>query len=285
MSDNKFSLQGLSEIGKSIDKRGWFKTIFLYLIFYIIPFFSIEFFLNKKLEKSIINQQTQVVNIKNGDVLGTNNPDNTSNTESIIKTTNISSSFNQNDWLIKNFNTDTDGFLCPTVNNFEYWSIWTKKEFPLQIKNIKLRIYIKSNPKSKVPPTITITYGSYSNGYAPQQLYRLNIFDSNTETIRLYNENNKSKSQDWLQETPDINSEMMIILSPRVPDPNGRKININPVIKYAVKDSDTQKEFAPQNFEVVLPTVAMKDETLNKQIGVGTQKGNCFKITAFEVEQ
>jgi len=282
MSDAK-NIPSIDKLDESIKKRGWIKTILLYLIFYIVPFFGIDFYLNNKLGDKIANSQT--VNVNNN-VLGDGKKEEIKTIGETTSKTSTVSSFSQDDWLIKNFYTDSDGYLCPNVSNFDYWSIWTKKEYPLQIKSVKIRIYVKSTPKSKNPPTIAVTYGSYKNGYAPQPMYRLNIFDSDTKTIRLYNENNKSKAQDWLQELPDLSSEMVITLSPRVPDPNGRKINVNPIIKYAINDSDKQTEFTPsQNFEVVLPTVGMEDETLKKQIGVGTQKGNCFKITAFEVEQ
>ncbi len=286
MVDN-LQMPKIEEVQNSIKKYGWVKTILFYIFVYYIPIIGLiilaHYWNSKDLEKkftAFVSNQTQIIQQfcpNNPQVLGTPETPGPKNLEG------VKASFNEKNWIIDNFRMDNDGFYCPTVKNFEFWSMWTKEEFPAQLTNLKIRVQIK--PDNKKPPTLALTYGSYKFGLAPQPYYRLSVFDSDLKTIRLYNKDNKSQVQDWLSDTPDLKTEMTISIAPRVPDPKGRKVILNPSIKYAIENSDGQKDFNSQEeFGVIMPIVEMGDSTVKKQFGVGTRYGTCFKILALEYE-
>ena len=195
------------------------------------------------------------------------------------KTLGVSAEFNPSDWVIDKFETDKEGYYCPIVTNFEYWSIWSKTTYSPTPDKIRVKVLTKSKPGSKSPPTISISYGEYKQNLAsPNQFYRLNIFDTDMKTLRLYDSSNRSVAQNWLNKEPELSSEMLITLSPRNANPNSRIINLNPSLEYVVTDQTKLEPYTPDNaFEVSIPTVGLDDGTIKKQIGVGSSINTCFK--------
>lgn len=211
-------------------------------------------------------KNSEVESIKSGSALG-------ANTE-----------FNPDDWIIESFELNKEGFYCSLTNKFDYWSIWSKATYPPVLGKIKVKILTKPKPGSRTPPTISISYGEFKPNFSPIQFYRLNIFDTDNKSMRLYNSENDSVSQGYLVEDPDLGSEMSIILSPRNPDPDSRILNLNPSLEYALPGKDRPIEFRPdEKFEVSLPTVGIEDGTVRKQIGIGSSKNTCFKPIAVEI--
>lgn len=189
--------------------------------------------------------------------------------------------FDPQDWIIDNFNKE-NGYYCPTVNEFNLWSMWSKKKFSPNFST-KIRLQIKN--KNAPSPTIVISYGDYNEEEkSPTVFYSLNIFDTDTKSIRLYDQNNKGQAQEWLKEIPIIGNEMVIELSPRVPDPSSRRVKVNMAIKYSSGNSEEGwTTFTPKNdFSVLLPSVDLEDGSIQKQLGIGVRKGVCIKILAFE---
>lgn len=193
--------------------------------------------------------------------------------------------FNPDDWIIESFDMDRDGYYCPTTSNFDYWSIWSKATFPPDVNRISIKALVKHRYGPKYPPTITISYGEYKPNFSPTQFYRLNIFDTDNMTVRLYDNKNKSVAQAWLDEEPDLSTEMSIILSPRNPNPNLRVINLNPSLEYIVPNNPEPVKFTPKDkFEVTLPTVGLEDGTVKKQVGIGGSKFTCFKPIRVDIK-
>lgn len=193
--------------------------------------------------------------------------------------------FNEDDWIIEKFLKDDEGYYCPTITkNFNYWSIWSKKKLPLKFNQVKIRLKIKSKLKLPEPATIVISYGEYIKNKSPSIFYRLNIFDDSMKSIRLYDDKNKVQSQDWLEKLPDLDNEMVINLSPRTPEPKGRKLYLNPELNYKPLDSEQQIEFRPkEEFYTFIPSVDLEDDSIQQQIGIGTKKDVCIKPIAIEI--
>lgn len=202
------------------------------------------------------------------------------------KTLGDNTDFNPTEWIIDNFDIDSDGFYCTRVKKFEFWSIWSMKKYSPTPTSIKVKILTKSKQGSKNPPTLAISYGEYKTNFSPLQFYRLNIFDTDTKTIRLYDSDNKSVAQGWLPKEPDLASEMLIKLFPRNSNPNSRVINLNPELEYVVFGEPNQKPYTPEEvFEVGLPTVGIESGTVQKQIGIGSSIDTCFKPISIEIQQ
>lgn len=196
----------------------------------------------------------------------------------------VNTEFNPSDWIIDSFDVDKEGYYCPKVKNFEYWSMWSRTKYSPIPDKIRIKILTKPKSGSKFPPTITISYGEYKPNFSPYQLYRLNIFDTDTKTIRLYDSKNNSVAQDWLEKEPDLTNELSITLSPRNPNPNSRIVNLNPSISYVVPNQQNLQSYIPENtFEVNIPAISLDDGTVSKQIGIGSYKDTCIKPTTFEV--
>lgn len=202
------------------------------------------------------------------------------------ETLGIDTEFNPEEWYIESFSIDKEGYYCPTTSKFDYWSIWSKSTYSPNINSIQIRVLTKTKQGSTLPPTLAISYGEFKPNLSPIQFYRLNIFDTDLKSIRLYNANEDSVAQDWLSENPELKSEMSFKLSPRSIDPNSRILNLNPRIEYASPNKDKPIVYSPNEdslFQITLPTVGIEDGTVKKQIGIGSSKESCFKPIAIIV--
>lgn len=228
-----------------------------------------------KIDSSISNK----INVTVGKNEGGSNSDN-----SVLgKTT----AFDPEDWIIEKLYTDKEGYYCSNVSkqDFEYWSIWSKVKFPPKFDSMKIRLKLKSLSPNASPASIVVSYGEYLVNYAPQTFYRVVFFDGSSKSIRLYNDKNKSVEQDFITDEPDFGNEMTVGISPRIPDPNSRILNINPAITYTISKSTSSVPFKSQkDFSTVLPTVDLEDNSVQKQIGIGIKEDTCVRIIAVEVK-
>lgn len=274
----------LSEIQKSNKKYGRRKTFvdqvqsnWLLIIVIIFIVFS-EFRTEKKyktLENQIlnINQNTQIVSLGDGNEIQHNISDD--QPEDVLG--DKASSFNPEEWIIKSFEQDDEGYYCSLTKKFEVWSMWSKKKVPPNVDKIKIKVKLKNRKNKNKVPTFTISYGEYKPEFSPIVAYRLNIFDTDVKSIRLYDDKNKSVAQSFLELEPDLSSDLTIELIPRIPDPKSRVIKLNPSIVYVASDQDTPVEFEPEEeFATLLPTATLEDET-PQQFGIGTNYETCFK--------
>lgn len=281
---------GLKTVQESIKERGRIKTLLdqlqsrwfnlLVLIFLIASSISNETrFRSVEKNMNIITNQTQIT-------IPLDSPKDTqTKTQQNQVTLGSTTEFKPEDWIIENFTVDQEGYYCPSAKGFQYWSMWSKKKLPPSFSSLKIRLRSRTKTKTSTPPTIVITYGDYqgNNTKSPLIYYWLSIFDEDVRTLRLYNEENKGLAQDWLKSDPNLNNEMTITLAPRIPDPSGRKLNINPILNYNPINSENPIEFKPdKEFATLLPTVDLEDKTIKKQIGIGTRNGACIKIESVE---
>lgn len=284
--------ENLNIIQKSNSKQGRFKTLLDqiqsgWLVVLTLGVIAYGFY-NQSQIKSINNALTNNVNNEinipiSNEVIDKNKDNNEKNDG---KTLGVNTNFNPSDWIIDNFDIDKDGYYCTRVKKFEFWSIWSTKKYSPTPASIKIKVLAKSKIGSKNPPTIAISYGEYKSSFSPVQFYRLNIFDTDNKTIRLYDSNNKSVAQDWLSQEPDLASEMLIKLAPRNSNPNSRVVNLNPELEYVVSGEPNQKPYSPEiKFEVSLPTVGIESGTVQKQIGIGSSIDTCFKPIAIDIQQ
>lgn len=295
MGNEEFTTEdNFKSIQQSINKHGRLKTFFdqiqawLPRIFILLVFLGFQFNTNnrlQKIERQLNLNVNSTTNIINNDLWS--NQAQSEKDESTLKiekppevqgNTNL---FDPEDWIIKGFEKDSEGFYCPIMKGYNYWSIWSKKKIPATF-SIKLRLKVKS--KTNKPPSTTLSYGEYIENYSPKIYYRLTFFDSSEISIRLYNENNKGVEQDWLKEKPNFNHEMIIVLSPRVPDPKDRKININPSLIYNSSKSGSRIEFrSKKEFMTNLPAVELEESSFQNQLGIGIELGSCIKLLAIEL--
>lgn len=275
----------LEDIQKSVKKHGRFKTLLDQVQAQWLSIFTLIVFIfyGTYNQSQITRLQNQLTNNNQNNInapITVNNVDKTETSQQDQgKTLGVNSAFNPSDWVIDRFEIDKDGYYCPKVTNFEYWSIWSKSTYSPTADKIKIKVLAKPKPGSKSPPTISISYGEYKQNLAsPSQFYRLNIFDTDMKTIRLYDSGNKSIAQNWLSKEPESGSEMIVTLSPRNANPNSRVINLNPSLEYVVTDQNNLEVYKPENsFEVSIPTVGLDDGTVKKQVGVGSSINTCFK--------
>lgn len=279
----------LEKVQQSNRKKGRLKTLFdqiqsnwLSVIIILLYLFVINPKQNKRFEKieSKINISNESLTVSQNNSTGSNV---TINQAEQQLNEEDSTEFNPNDWIIEKFDQDDEGFYCPTTRKFDFWSIWSKQKFSPQLESIKLRIKVK-NKNGKSPPTISVNYGEFHPNYSPTYFYRLNIFDTDTKTVRLYNEKNDSVAQDWLEFTPDLSNEMTITLKPRIPNPDSRNLNLNPSLKYTTSNQVDPVDFVTKKeFSTILPSVDIED--LQNQIGIGISKNSCFKPISVEINK
>lgn len=256
-------------------------TIITLLVVTIYGFYNQSRIKNIEQRLPVINQNT--VNVSTDTSKQGNQPEKEKTKDGA--TLGINTEFNPEDWIIESLELDKEGYYCSLTNKFDYWSMWSKATYPPALNKIKIKILAKPKPGSKLLPTISISYGEFKPHFSPIQFYRLNIFDTDQKSIRLYNDKNKSVAQTWLKEEPDLSSEMLIILSPRNPDPNSRVLNLNPSFEYALPEKERPINFSPEEkFQVTLPTVGLEDGTVRKQVGIGGSKQTCFKPIAVEIK-
>lgn len=277
----------LNWIQKSLRKYGIKKTVtkIIKLIIITTLFYLPLILFQRNNEKKFQTIENKISNI-NQTQININTPTNLQQQpQNKTKPDNNEKIFNEDDWIIEKFLKDDEGYYCPTITkNFNYWSMWSKKKLPLKFNQVKIRLKIKSKLKLPEPTTIVISYGAYIKNKSPSIFYRLNIFDDSMKSIRLYDDKNKPQSQDWLDQLPDLNNEMVINLSPRTPEPKGRKLYLNPGLNYKPLDSEQQVEFRPKKeFYTYIPSVDLEDDSIQQQLGIGTKKDVCIKPISIEI--
>lgn len=271
-----------------IKKHGELKYLRFSIIF-LLPFFL--FFITLRIVDDRLSKFENIVSTKIDSSISSKiniivgkNEESSRPSESVLgKTT----AFNLEDWIIEKLYIDKEGYYCSNVSkqDFEYWSIWSKAKFPPKFDSMKIRFKLKSLSPDVSPASIIISYGEYLVNYAPQTFYRIVFFDGSSKSVRLYNDKNKSVEQDFIADEPDFNNEMTVGISPRIPDPNSRILNINPAITYTISKSANSAHFKSQkSFSAVLPTVELEDNSVQRQIGIGIKSGTCLKIISVEVK-
>lgn len=277
----------LKDVQESVQERGRWKTFVdqiqsHWLELLTLPLLVIYGLYSQSRFSKIEEKITTISNENTVNVL--TNQEN-ENKQDLGITLGTNTEFNPEGWLIDSFELDKEGFYCSLTGKFDYWSMWSKDSFSPTVNQIKIKLLVKSRSNSKTPPTIAISYGEYKTNFSPIQFYRLNIFDTDLKSLRLYNDKDKSTAQEWLESEPDLTSEMSITLSPRNSNPNSRILNLNPSLEYAISGDDKPYIFTPkETFQVVLPTVGLEDGTVRKQIGIGSSKSTCFKPVAVEIK-
>lgn len=277
----------INEISKAIKSRDWVKIV-LWLFYGLVIIVLIISHLNldkriKEVENKIQIVNKLIVNINNQSRVGSENLD---NSVVVIEEVGgaVDNSQGKQEWITDNLDVDKEGYYCHNVKNFQFWGPWTKNSYPPNVNEIKIKFKIK--PKNNKDygniPTVSIAYGEYIPKYNPDVLYRLNIFDDSLKSIRLYDSNNESVAQEWLDSAPEINKEIIIKLSPRTQGPSSRIVSLNPKIVYIPTDNPTESyEFtAKKQFNTSLPALDLEGG-LEKQIGIGIRPSTCIKIESF----
>lgn len=271
-----------------IKKHGVIKYLRFSIVF-LLPFFLFFITLRivddrfSKFENSVSTKIDSSISSKINVIVGKNEENPHPNESVLGKTT----AFNSGDWIIEKFYTDKEGYYCSSVDkrDFEYWSIWSKAKFPPRFDSMKIRFKLKSLFPDVFPASIIVSYGEYLINYAPQTFYSVVFFDGSSKSVRLYNDKNQSVEQDFIVDEPDFNNEMTVGISPRIPDPNSRILNINPAITYTISKSANSVPFKSQKkFSTVLPIVDIEDNSVQRQIGIGIKSGTCIKIISVEVK-
>jgi len=276
----------IESIQKSIKKYGWLKTtLYQFLAHWpsfliaLLLIFSQGYNVNRfrNIEKNI-NNNSNVGNVTNVKINEGQVKISDENSNILGKGDSIrNATFNPDDWIISGFDKDNEGYYCPQMRGYNYWSIWSKKKFPVSF-SVTMRLSLKSKNPKKVSPII-LTYGEYIENFGPKTFYRISFFDSNERAIRLYDENNKPVGTDWIKERPNLNNEIKISISPLAINPiSTNKIIVNQSVIF--NSLDTNKKInldSSKELSTIMPSVDIGDSSFKKQLGIGTTIDSCFK--------
>jgi len=292
MTDNSDPAPSIKQISDSNKKNGigYTKLIILQLALPSLLISIVAYFGNNRLnsieDKLISIQNTNSINNQpNTSVIQGDNNILGVETETEKVQAKSESGFIKENWITTGFEIDNEGYYCHTKKSFDYWSIWTRQTYPPILNKVYIKLALKQQKNYDNTPTIAITYGEYIANQSFIPFYRLNIFDTDLKTIRLYNSKNDSKAQDWLEVEPDIKSEMAIMFSPSSSNRSSRIISLNPSITHVNVDSTEPIIFkSKKEFNVELPTVGIDDGSVKKLFAIGSPIGTCFKVIDFQVE-
>lgn len=190
--------------------------------------------------------------------------------------------FDPSNWVFSvNVLADKEGFYCPSGNSFPSWFMWTKKRH-LPDKANTITFIMLDKTKDDKNPSFYITYGDKSNS-APEQFYRLNIFDGDASTLRLYNNNDEEIVFDRSSDPAPTDKYITLKIDPIFPNTKSVSLLINPTVSYQIdgkiKDLNLQKEFKAN-----LPIPSTDSMGEGFQYGIGVSRGDCFKIISSTFE-
>lgn len=208
-----------------------------------------------------------------------------------IETDKSSEEISQASFDIKKWNfspsakTDKEGYICPNNTlGFPSWAIWTKGKY-LVSQSISLTIALKDKtPKNDKPAALYLSYGDKTNEI-PDTFYRVNIFDGDIKTIRLYGRGGSEKiDDDRLKIEPSIDGYITFTLDPIFPNNMPPNLKLNPRLSYTpmLRDSSMQNEEFVSNhdFIVALPFTNIVAQGNGFQYGFGVSEGDCFKVVS-----
>lgn len=190
--------------------------------------------------------------------------------------------FDPDKWIFSvSTSSDKEGFYCPNGNSFPSWFIWTKNRY-LPNKPNTVTFILLDKTKNDKNPSFYLTYGDKSNS-APEQFYRLNIFDGDASTIRLYDNNDEEVLYDRSSDPAPTDKYITLKLDPVFPNIKSVSLLLNPTVSYQIdgkiKDLNLQKEFKTN-----LPIPSIESMGEGFQFGIGVSKGDCFKIISSTFE-
>lgn len=275
----------IKNIDNTAHKIGWIKTIGIYAFFFLLPLGVVVYFNHADIQglrqdittnQTVNTQNTLQINSESTPSLGTVKGDQDNMTSP-------TKSFSKNDWIAdEKFFEDKEGYFCRSKGfgkaTFPVWSLWTKNTYKL-ISPVHITVQVKSLEKLTQPPTISLSFGRYIKDYSPLPIYRLDLFDTDTRTVRLYDANNDASGPAGrLSSEPNLNSDITISIDPKTISNTDRTLHENPVISYALPDSPITQSDPLSNMNIVIPSV---DSSVEYQYGLGIHEGMCIKILSF----
>lgn len=286
----------VKKVGKEIGRQGignYLKNLFLTPQFLVSIFLlSIYFLVNQiqlnKIENNLeakldqkIEQKLTVVfdssqlGFQKKDIL--EGPE--KNSGSTLGLDDIKGEFNPENWVL-DYASEDGSYHCPARRGFPYWSLWTKQKIALNFKSFSIKFKFKPENKTQ---TLLVSLGEYKEKDNPEKAspeiyWRLNFFDGDDITIRLYDSKGRIVAEDRLEKKPDFNSTITLLINHRIPNPNDNKISLSLELSYnpAESNSKTVHFISKKDFSVEVPSVDLESE--KKQIGIGVLGGNCFRI-------
>lgn len=275
-------MNNLSEFLRLIKEFGLFKVT-LALMFlsamYWVPYYMVNTKISS-LQKDVSSISTNVNSIKN--TINVYPSTNQAETGGVVQGSNdeskqdINTNFNPKDWIIDDkFTLRADGYYCrPKLKKnslLPIWSIWTSEFYDITTP-FEVTLKIDGSGDSENPPTVSLMSGKYIPKFSPELNFRLSIFDTDNQSIRLYGSENMS---DRLTSEPDLSSNITIAVKPTRLRDSDRRIYLNPSIKYAVSGTTDSMTYPVKDFSTVIQSV---DANVKYQYGIGIREGECVKI-------
>lgn len=238
-----------------------------------------------KLDKVITNQeqtqkqsqnqeQKQSTNIEVGSI-SPSIPDSSS------FATTKNSGFRIDEWYTDSYQEESE-YLCSLDKKSKYWSIWSKNSFPIAGNEITMRVLLKPQPDNH--QTFVVAMGSYKPKFSPRFLFQLNIFENDYKSVRIYGSNTgDALDQDRLEFEPDITKDIIATIGLRTPSKDSNQLIVTLSLEYLPTDGGSKKTFTSKAFSVNTQHVDLEDG-VTSQIGIGTSKKGCFKISSFSTK-
>ncbi len=191
------------------------------------------------------------------------------------------SSFENSNWIFSyNSYPDKEGYYCPNNNAFPSWFMWSKNKYSAEY-SAQFSFSLKDRTENEKNPTLYFSYGDKSNN-APDTFYRINVFDGDLNTLRLYDREGNERLFDRSTNIAPLDKFISFSILPRFPNPNSSMLIINPEISYQKKGKPY--EFQPnKEFKVELPISSAEQQGDGFHFGIGVSAGDCFKIISTNI--
>jgi hypothetical protein len=185
--------------------------------------------------------------------------------------------FIKDNWIFyKEISLNEDGYFCPGAPGFPNWEMWTKNKYNAEREtNIVFSMLDKTNNNKK--PTLMFSLGDKTNK-KPDTYYTINIFDGDSNTLRLYNRKGIEIMFDRSKDDIPLNNNDYITftVAPVFSSNKSASLLINPTVSYLI-DGQTNTYTPKKEFRIELP-LSKENQGDGFQIGLGVSKGDCFKV-------
>lgn len=186
------------------------------------------------------------------------------------------SSFDPESWIFtKGMVPDREGYYCPTAPAFPSWSMWTKNKHRADAE-ISITFSLLDRTDNEKDPTFYLSYGDKTSD-APDAFYRLNIFDGDLNTLRLYDRDENEVLNERTVNSAPLDRFITFTLSPVFPKKTSSTLILNPLISYQT-DGNPDGLNPKKEFKIDLPLPSGEDQGNGFQYGIGVSRGDCFKI-------
>jgi hypothetical protein len=185
-------------------------------------------------------------------------------------------SYDNQKWVYtKGTTPNNEGYYCPQNIGFPTWAMWTKNKYKSDAE-VSVTFSLQDKTEDKKNPTLYFSFGDKTSS-APDTFYRLNVFDGDLNTLRLYNRGDNEVIFERSVNEASLDQFITLKISPVFPNKKSTILLLNPTVSFQVDGQ--QYDFSPKNdFKIKLPFPSVESQGDGFQFGIGISRGDCFKI-------